>query len=195
MHKTIITLLFGVLSVATAHAQTHARELWLAMPDTLQPYDDLDVSVDTATADYMSVHMSNALRMELRLLPRQQQATCPVDTLLCVVRTYEAINGESDIRFYTTAWQRLAGTFGLPEPVDGDRLLSELTYCPDTMTREHYDELCRYIDPIMFTASLAPDTPTLTLTLSTPMLRRDEEEAVRAILRQRRFKWDGTIFN
>ena len=186
--RKILLSLYAILTLATAHAQCNVRELWLAMPDTLQSYDNLDEAIDTVTADYMSVRMSSSMTMELRLLPS-------VDTLLCLVRTYETQDGESDIRFYNMQWQRIDDNFGLPTAADGDSLIRLLTSRPDTMTTERYNELCLYFDPIMLIATLSPEDCYVSLTLSTPMLRRDETEALKAIIRQKKFKWNGEMFN
>ena len=165
------------------------------MPDTLQSFDELDTDVDTIAADYMAVRTSSSARMELKLLPLTADNQLTADTLLCVVRTYLSTDGESDIRFYTRDWQRREGTFGLPLTIDSDSLINCLTLRPDTMTAGRYYELCRYFDPIMFTARLSADNNNIVLTLSTPMLNRDEETQVKTIIRPREFKWDGTTFN
>jgi hypothetical protein len=62
------------------------------------------------------------------------------------------------------------------------------------MTSERFEELFRMIEPPLLNASLNIDDDTLLVGLSAPMLNKEEREAVKAILRQRKLKWNGETF-
>lgn len=157
--------------------------------------------IDTISNGYMSVNMSETMTMQIRVLTKTDSTQ-----MICMVRTYSpndavtdgaennAADGESDITFFTDNWQALDGTFGLPLCNDEDSLLSQLTYCPDTMTQKRYSELKAMIDPVMLVARLSADDETITLTLSTPLLRKDDSDDAKSIIASRKLKWDGSAF-
>lgn len=227
MRHTLLALT-AILTALGGSAGNDIRSLWTRMPDTAAVYIDsltrrdmlynYDNSIgfasanffggnswiDTIAGNYMSIKPSDAMEMQMRVLPKADSTQ-----VICVVKTYkpadasaadakeaiaDADAGESDVAFFDTQWQPLGGTFGLPLSTDEDSLLSQLTYCPDTMTRKRYAELKAMIDPVMLIARLSADDETLTLTLGTPMLTREERDDVKTIILSRKFKWNGITF-
>lgn len=161
-------------------------------------------SIDTITDGYMCVNMSKAMQMQLRVFTKTDSTQ-----VICMVRTYKSddglaandsdmmadvAGGESDVAFFDSEWRQLDDMYGLPLCLDEDSLLSQLTFLPDTMTQKRYAELRSMIDPVMLLATLSADTETITLTLATPMLRKDEREDVKTIIVSREFKWNGSMF-
>jgi hypothetical protein len=75
-----------------------------------------------------------------------------------------------------------------PEP-------TSLIQRPDTMSQERFEQLQRLIDPLMVSAEMSPADLSLSFSVSTPMLLKEDKERVKAILLQRKFKWDGQRYN
>lgn len=191
------------------------RDVWLSMPDSINVYVDsvmrhdlitfhdmgltseitntfADVtSIDTLGETYMSVTLSSSTQMQMRLLP-----TVDSTRILCVVKTFRDAEGygESDVRFFSTDWLPLTGSYGLPSANDEQALLRDYLTQPDTMSNERFAELSAMLDPVMLCAELATDEPAITLTLSTPLLRKEEETEVRAIIKQNKLNWQGDTF-
>lgn len=205
--KTILIVLISIISIGQTSAQT-MRDVWLSMPDSVIPYLDasnrsamLDVleqndgsgvvgklqetsCIDLLTSDYMSVLLSNASTMQIRLLPTA------TDTLMCVVRTFFAPQAESEIAFYTTKWERLAQSF--VEPVEPDRFFCR----PEAMSESRFAELVSiWKDCLMVRAILDAAEPRLILQCSSPIATRDEQKEMQPALVQISLKWDGKTFN
>lgn len=193
------------LGAGVAHAQS-MREVWLSMPDSLVGYVNqskriealdyrdmglkLDVKnllsgstlVDTLTSDFMEVRLSEASTLQMKLL-----ATADSDSVVCVVRTFLGPDPESVVDFYGRDWQPVAARFAWPA-------VDELVQKPDTMPTVRYEELCRLMEPVLRSASLSIDENAITVSLAVPMLNVAEKEALSAILKQRKLKWDGRVF-
>lgn len=205
--KTILIVLISIISIGQTSAQT-MRDVWLSMPDSVIPYLDasnrsamLDVleqndgsgvagklqetsCIDLLTSDYMSVLLSNASTMQIRLLPTA------TDTLMCVVRTFFAPQAESEIAFYTTKWERLAQSF--VEQVEPDRFFRR----PEMMSESRFAELVSiWKDCLMVRAILDAAEPRLILQCSSPIATRDEQKEMQPALVQISLKWDGKTFN
>ena len=138
--------------------------------------------VDTLTSNFMEVHLSPASKLQMKLL-----AVADSDSVLCVVRTLMGPELESKVSFYNLKWEKLPLQITIPE-------VRQLVHKPDTMTSERFEELFRMIEPPLLNASLNIDDDTLLVGLSAPMLNKEEREAVKAILRQRKLKWNGETF-
>ena len=199
----VVSLLF--MSFVCVHAQ-RMKSIWLSMPDSLIGYINqskrieamdyrdmglkLDVKnlldgstlVDTLTNDFMEVRFSSASTLQMKLL-----AVADSDSVLCVVRTLKGPEPESKVSFYNLKWEKQPLQFTMPEA-------RQLVQKPDTMTSERFEELFRMIEPPLLNASLNIDDDTLLVGLSAPMLNKEEREAVKAILRQRKLKWNGETF-
>lgn len=192
----------------TAWGQTQMSDVIKTMPDTLLPY--LDASkrtelidfykmgveakttnkfsgatvLDTLSAHYAQLQLSESSTMQLLLLPQED-----ADTLICAVRTYLGEAPESTVSFYATDWRPLDASLYLP-PLSPMALVER----PDTMSVEQYDAVLKTLDPAMLEARLAPDS-TLTFTVTAPLLNEAERKALEAVALQRKLKWNGKNFN
>ena len=217
--KKITTIILFVCVSTLAGAQTSMRQLWLTMPDSLCVYldegrrtelvDFIDMGVksevknlmngqsvmDTLTADFTQVQLSESLTLQLKLLP-----VADADTLLCMVRTFSAPAAESHVSFFDTSWKPLSGDFGLtsmrqPESdAAATAMVENFVSRPDTMAVDQFQSLKKLIDPVMLSAELSPADATITFSLSSPLTTREEQEQLKAILLQRKFKWQAGTF-
>jgi len=216
--KRLNIIILLVCAPILVGAQISLRDAWLSMPDRMIPYlnknlrlehlDFVDMGVksevnhqlngvsvmDTLTADYTHVTLSNSFSLELRLLPVNDSTK-----IICMVKTFKAPAEESEIHFYDAKWNQLVGDYGLEQiknqdNTDVDVLLSNFIQKPDTMTSERFEELSKLIEPVMVYASFDVSEPILTFKLSIPLATPDDREQVNSILRPRRFKWDGGQF-
>lgn len=203
----------GVLLLATIGMSAKSmKDLWISMPDSIIPYlnkslrielvDFINMKVDsevknlfnentvmdTITADYALVSLSKSSKVELKLLPRNVG-----DSVICMIRTYLGTSPESVVSLYTQDWTRLDAS-QLFDGEDMESVRKTLVSCPDTMSTSRYEELLKYIDPGMASASLCQDSNVITFNLSLPMLSEKERATFAPILLQRRFKWNGVVF-
>lgn len=215
MRRTFLLIIIYVYIAGQSFAEKNMRDVWLSMPDSINVYVDsvmrqdlitfydmgltseitnrfADItSIDTLCETYMSVTLSASTQMQMRLLSTTDSAY-----ILCVVKTFRDAEGygESDVRFYSEDWEPLTDSYGLPPANDEQALLHDFLWQPDTMTRERFAELRDMIDPVMLCAELSPDEPAITLTLATPLLRKEDEMDVNTIIKQNKLKWHGNTF-
>ncbi len=129
MRKFICFLFFFGILAAPAQEVT-MRDVFSQMPDTIVPYLDknnrLDFvdfidshmdavvnnslggksTMDTLTADYLSLKLNDASSLQMKLLP----VKTPVDSaqqIVCLVRTYGKDYRESTVDFYSIKWRKL----------------------------------------------------------------------------------------
>ncbi len=207
MKRMTITI-FLIAATVSAFAQRTMRDFIITMPDSLVEYlnttkrtemvDFYDMGVkaetfnllqgstvlDSLTLDYADISLNEAARMQLALLNRQ-----PADTVLCMVRTILGEAPESEVHFFNSQWKSLDGHDFLDDVVP-----AQLMQRPDTMTVERYDELVRLLDPVIVGAVMAPDH-TISFSISTPMVTKEEKEQLKAILMLKRLNWNGQRFN
>ena len=193
----------------TASAQRKMADFIIAMPDSVVPYlnkvkrtemvDFYGMGVkaetfnllsegtvlDSLTTSYANITLSESSRMQLSLLTAEKG-----DTVLCMVRSLLGEAPESVVSFYDAGWRKLETNRYL-DAVDPASLVAR----PDTMDVERYDHLLRYIDPVMVLVVFSPDDNSLSFSLSTPMVTKQEREDLKAILLQRKVKWGGVRFN
>ena len=184
------------------------REMWIEMPDTMVAYlnrslrtelaDYVEMKVeaetrnllkettllDTLTADYLRVRLNAAAQLELKLLEKRDG-----ERIVCMVRTYYGPAAESSVAFYDMKWERLPDEF--MRPVSPESMMQR----PDTMTLERFREIESILEPRMVAMSLSPFNQSLVISLSVPLVSRDEEVQVRSVLVQRKLNWDGETFN
>lgn len=189
------------------------RDAWLAMPDSLVPYLNANLRLecvelkdmglkaevenmlggntvlDSLTASYLHVTLNEAATLEMKLLP-----VMGGDSILCVVKTVAAPEKESNVWLYDADWRPLQARQQQLERLL-ETLAGSMTHRPDTMPQARYDELVGMIDPVMYNAILSPDEDVLTFSLSLPFFNKEEREAIRPIMSQRKFKWNGNSFN
>ncbi|MBR1462852.1 MAG: DUF3256 family protein [Prevotella sp.] len=212
MKKYLILLPFMLFSMSLS-AQTSMREVWLSMPDSMIPYMNksqrlehvelLEMQVDskvknllsgegqmdTISDRFLQIRLNASADLQLLLLPKPDSSQ-----VVCMVKTVRAQHAESEIRFYTTSWERIDDMFGLPSPADGESIIGSFFTENDTLPAARMHELQRGIDPVMMSAMLFPDSPELILELSSSLKTAKEASEVKAYLRQRKFKWDGLSF-
>lgn len=211
--KRVLILLISCVLTSFVEAQVSMRDVWLSMPDSIVPYlnrslrlehlDFMDRHVksevknllhengvlDTLTNDFASYYLPQASSLELKLL-----STNDSTQVICMVKTVMAPEAESEIRFYDTSWNSLAGNYGLPIGTSVEAILKQFTDKPSDMTDNRFEELSKMIDPVMLSASLDVSSPMIILCLSTPVLTKQEKDDVSVITKQISFKWDGTTF-
>lgn len=177
------------------------RSLWVAMPDSLVPYLDTSARtnmvdrvgsgitttntlsgqshIDTLTADYLKVQLSEASTLEIKRWKGSQG-----DSVLAVVSTVYGPEPESKLDFYDTSWHLLAAH------VEAE---AAPMMRPDTMTEERFETLQLMIDPMMRAYQLSPDNATLTVRYSLPMLSKAEKSEVEAILQEKKVRFGCLI--
>jgi len=190
--------------VSMAHAQA-IEQWWLSMPDSLLGYMNkskrieamdyqhmglkIDVTnllkgsttVDTLTNEFLQVKLSEAALLQMRLLPKDS------DSVVCVVKTLFAPEAESSVAFYDRNWKRVG-------QLTADTLAAPFLSRPDTMATGRFEELSRLVDPVMVRCTLSVSDATLTQELSLPLLTKEEKQAMKAIIKQRKLKWNGERF-
>lgn len=201
MKKSILLLAITVIVAVMPCDARSVSEMWLSMPDSLLPYlsssqrtelTDLvsmgvkpevqnklhdKTSIDTLTASYMRVRLSDVSTLELKMLPAGS------DSLLCMVTTVSGPEKESDIAFYDTSWQKTTVSITLPA----------VTARPDTMSVERYDSLQRLLEPQMTWCRLSPADNTLTVAPSAPLVNKSDRQKLNAIMKERTLAWDESL--
>lgn len=207
------TVIFLLMVGMQLSAQVTMRDLWLSMPDSLLPYlnqnlrlehvDFVDMNVpsevnnllqgegrlDTLTANYVSLQLNERRTLQMRLFTRDDSTQ-----VVCMVNTFRAPEPESTLRFFTTDWQPLDQTFGLPSLADPASLLDTFFKTSDSIPPTEIAALKKMVDPIMISISLPADEESVILQLSAPFLLKDEKERLNAVLVQRKFNWDAYLF-
>ena len=202
-----VVLMMAVFTAASA--QRKMADFIIAMPDSVVPYlnkvkrtemvDFYGMGVkaetfnllsegtvlDSLTTSYAHITLNESSRMQLALLAAEQG-----DTLLCMVRTLLGEAPESVISFYAADWRKLDSSRYL-DAIDPASLVGR----PDTMDVERYEELLRWVDPLMVQAEFSPEDNSLSFSLSTPLVTRKELEQLKPILLQRKVKWNRQRFN
>jgi len=210
----IISSLLLFFSLQNLQAQLTARDTWLSMPDSIIPYliksirsDMIDFyemkseskvkdllsgenRIDTLTTHFLSITQSEEMRLQLRIL----ETTDSLAPSFCVVRSSVNIPLEGDIVFYDTQWNRIEGTFGLPLGQTDEKLKELFTLRPDTMSVSRYQELQQMLDPVMLNMSFDKQGKDLILSLCPVALTKSDNEQLKCILRQRKYKWEHVLF-
>lgn len=202
MKKT--TMIAACLMASVGAMGQSMGSLWKSMPDAMVPYLDarqrqemvdfvgMGLSgetenllhgksrIDTLTADYLHVRLSEAADMEVKRLPRRGG-----DSLLCVVRTWKAEDRESTVAFYDMNWQPVEGiAFRLPAPpvVQGDA------------PTDSADALVASLDYVLASCTLAPGASTLVVTWAAPLADKADRERLARALQPVTLRWDGETF-
>lgn len=138
-------------------------------------------SIDTLTADFLSVRMNDVYTLQMKMLP-----TSSGDSLLCLVQTYAGPQPESRIAFYSPDWKALS----MPQmhlDVDLQR--------PDTMSESDFNKLQALFDPKLISFSLSPSTAELVVALSPAVISEEEKANVKLLKLQNKLNWNGKTFN
>ncbi len=184
------------------------RQLWIDIPDSIIPYlnkslrtefiDFVDMEVqadvknllmgdsklDTLTTDYTQITLNESTVLQLKLLPYAWG-----DSIICFVKTFNAPEKESEVRFYDQKWNQLS-TSNFIQKLESSSFIQK----PDTMQADSFEVLKEKIEPEMLWAQLDQNDNSITYHMSTPLVSNDEKKALEAILVQRKFKWDGKMF-
>ena len=138
-------------------------------------------SIDTLTADFLSVRMNDVYTLQMKMLP-----TSSGDSLLCLVQTYAGPQPESRIAFYSPDWKALS----MPQmhlDVDLQR--------PDTMSEGDFNKLQALFDPKLISFSLSPSTAELVVALSPVVISEEEKANIKLLKLQNKLNWNGKTFN
>lgn len=205
-----IALFCGITSVT---AQTTITDVIKSIPQELLPYinNDQRKEINAFTDERDSVEIKNALngtttvytangtfaQFNLNDITRLQIKLLPVnDTtqIICVAKTVTRPVADSDIKFYSTDWTPIDSDFDLPTSGSTDSILAAFTERPDTMSLTRYEELARNIEPVILSANVSESDDTITFNLSIPFTTKEESNNIKAIIRQKTFKWNGKSF-
>ena len=138
-------------------------------------------SIDTLTADFLSVRMNDVYTLQMKMLP-----TSSGDSLLCLVQTYAGPQPESRIAFYSPDWKALS----MPQmhlDVDLQR--------PDTMSEGDFNKLQALFDPKLISFSLSPSSAELVVALSPAAISEEEKANIKRLKLQNKLNWNGKTFN
>lgn len=138
-------------------------------------------SIDTLTADFLSVRMNDVYTLQMKMLP-----TSSGDSLLCLVQTYAGPQPESSISFYSPDWKALS----MPQmhlDVDLQR--------PDTMSEDDFNKLQALFDPKLVAFSLSPSSAELVVTLSPAAISEERKANIKRLNLQNKLNWNGKTFN
>lgn len=210
--KKIFSVLLVLMVAFAAHAKS-LRELWVSMPDTLVPaltqnmrvefaeLQDMkvraevttslgDTSVmDTLTTDFMQVRLNRVCTLQFKILPQTDG-----DSIICMVRTLAAPEKESEVMLFDQQWRPLE----LKRCFDGGDLQSvceSLIQKPDTMSVTRFEELKAMVEPKMMSALLMQHEDAIVFRLALPLLSAEDKKLILPIKVQRKFKWNGRMFN
>lgn len=202
--KAFVMAFITMFFITTKASSQTMKEMWISMPDSLFPYlnqslrsegvalaeRNLDATVvnllkektriDTLSADYMAVTMSESMSLQMRLLPTERG-----NSVLCVIQKYRVPESESAVTMYSRDWNRL-------ENIAFD--FNELVSRPDTMAVSKYKELLKLLDPYMISASLSVSEDVLTVSVDVANVSEEERQTIAAILPKRTFRWNGKSF-
>lgn len=138
-------------------------------------------SIDTLTADFLSVRMNEVYTLQMKMLP-----TSSGDSLLCLVQTYAGPQPESRIAFYSPDWKVLS----MPQmhlDVDLQR--------PDTMSEDDFNKLQALFDPKLVSFSLSPSSAELVVALSPAAISEEGKANIKRLNLQNKLNWNGKTFN
>lgn len=204
----IIPLILALLILAPASAGAKGMaDLLLSMPDSVVPYLNADirssmlrqhseggsnvqsllhedVAIDTIDDDYMKLKLSESSSLEAMKLTADNG-----DQLLCVVKTCYGPAAESTVELYDTTWHRLPPTL-LPQVAAAD-----LVARPDTMSNASYELALSQIAPLLVSVEAEPESHSLVYSLTLPLPSKEARGKLQAILKPRKYAWDGSRFH
>ena len=177
------------------------KEIWLSMPDSFIPYLDAskkaslidlaangtssevtnlldgNTAVEELTSDYLRVSLTKNSSIQIKRLPNTKG-----DSIICVVRTFEAPVAESTVCLYSSSWDLIKNE---------SWSIEEVAQKPDTMSQEEYKELLSWMDSALISASLNPKNNELQLQLSSPFVDQEEKSKLSKLILQRKINWNG----
>ncbi len=145
-------------------------------------------SIDSLDVDYAKISTSKVSDIQIRLLPCDDSSK-----IICLVKTIKEPVRESIVSFYSDDWTSLETNFDLPDIDDPDSIFASFVQRPDTMSEESFNDLCKYIEPVVFCADFS-NKDILVYDLSVPPTSNDKTDELKAVIRKNRFKWNGSNF-
>ena len=139
-----------------------------------------ETRIDTITSDFISVTLSEASNIQIKLLPTYN------DTIICYIHTYKGPLPESSIALYTQEWNKIS---------DIEFSIDSLLNKPDSIEQSEYENIRLMMDPYLISASMSPDSEYISVSASVANVTEEEQDKINAILVQRKFKWNGSNFN
>ncbi|WP_315320731.1 DUF3256 family protein [Prevotella aurantiaca] len=196
--KKLFILLLVSFSMLPLNAQ-NMRQIWLEMPDSIIPY--LNRSLRTELADYVTmgmkpevmntlqdsthieqltdnyilVHLNHSSRLEIKSLD---------ESTIAMVQTWCGPIAESKLQLFSNNWE--------VKPIELDIMPTFIK--PDTMSQQRYNDLLDMANITMGEIQLSAKDNSLTIKYSVPLLSPTDKKEMQAILRQRKFNWNGKTF-
>lgn len=196
--KKLFILLLVSFSMLPLNAQ-NMRQIWLEMPDSIIPY--LNRSLRTELADYVTmgmkpevmntlqdsthieqltdnyilVHLNHSSRLEIKSLD---------ESTIAMVQTWCGPIAESKLQLFSNIWE--------VKPIELDIMPTFIK--PDTMSQQRYNDLLDMANITMGEIQLSAKDNSLTIKYSVPLLSPTDKKEMQAILRQRKFNWNGKTF-
>ena len=211
--RTLIFIAALFMCATTAKAQTSITKIIETIPREIIPYindnsreeiskftdenDSLSVknelngntTIRKRNDDYVRIDLNESSSLQIKLLPVNDTTQ-----IICMVRTMKSPLPESEIAFYSTEWEKLENGYGLPDIHNADSIMAGFTCKPDTMTETKFEELRKYIEPIMVYAGFDDKGQALTFSINIPFTTKDMRNEVKAIIKQKSFKWSNGFF-
>ena len=152
MMNRLFALCFAMASFITAGA-VEIKDVFSAMPDSVLPtltrnnrLDMVDfvasgmkaevsdvfdgkATLDTLTADYLHLTLSEAVKVEMKLLPSSSQLADSASHVICMVMTYGKQPIESKVTLFTSQWAPLPSSPTIP-----DNEIATLSISSNTLT-------------------------------------------------------------
>lgn|SRR5574344_2139927 len=201
--KRFVILASLALIFALPISAKSVKDMWISMPDSFIGYltenqrlelvefvnmgleSSLKNSLggttrmDTLTANYLKVNLSEASTLEMKMLPTNG------DSILCMVRTFSGPEKESEVSFFHQDWSSAEVNYKVPA----------LIAKPDTMSETRFEELKKMIEPMMTYAQLSPSDNKITYALSLPLVNQEDKKTLITILVQKSLNWNTGTFN
>ncbi len=212
--RKLFLLLTMAIGASSVNAQERMDSLLRSMPKTIAPYlsdaqrDELSkftsrgdtikvknslngfTSIDSISNDFAQISLNEETDLQIRLLNEAQSG----NKVVCIIKSVKKPVKESNILFYDTNWQVLESDFGLPKFTDRDYTMAMMTQRPDSMAEDKFKDLQNCIEPFIINADMSASDGTITFKLSIPFNIQGKNDEIKAILRQKTFKWNGTAF-
>lgn len=203
-------IFFSIIVLAAIAISSQAqslRQFFIDTPDSIQPYMkkldreamllSADASKDTCSSmnimyggtvsithissQLIVFNASKALTQEFAILPSEG------DSVFCVVSTYKAPEGESNVKIYDKNWVMLSNL----DLTDRARLVR-----PDSISESRFEEIIQTQEIKMTKAGIDKnDSKQLNVEFSMPLMSEEEKKAFLPIVLQTNLKWNGKTFN
>ena len=140
------------------------------------------------TDDYLKINLTSVSQVEMKLLPVNDSTK-----VICVAKTFNGPVADTQLTFYTTAWEKIETTDFIQFPQKEEFYLQQVT--PEK--RDSLEYLKGKADMMLVQASLSEKGQSLSLTYTVPAyLDKETADAIRAYLRKTplRYEWQGGRF-